>query len=73
LAPERHPTDPLRAAALIRPMPAGAIISVLSVDHSDQSSPWYRVRAANSSGIALGDGWVNSAALIGQEIKAIEP
>jgi hypothetical protein len=73
LAPERHPTDPLRAAALIRPMPAGAIISVLSVDHSDQASPWYRVRAANSSGIALGDGWVNSAALIGQEIKAIEP
>lgn len=73
LVPERHPTDPLRATALIRSMPAGTSISVLSVDRSDQSNPWYCVRAASSSGIALGDGWVNSTALIGQKIKVIEP
>ena len=74
LAPEgRHPTDPLLAIALIRPMPAGTIISVLSVDRSDQARPWYRVRAASSSGIAFGDGWVNSVALIRQELKVIKP
>jgi len=71
LAPERHPADPLRATALIRHVPAGTIVTVLGVDRSDASNPWYRVSAASASGGDLGTGWVNSVALIGQELKVV--
>lgn len=73
LVSERHPADPLRAVALIRSLPAGAIITILSMDRSDVSNPWYHVKAASASGADFGSGWVNSDALIGQEIRLVRP
>jgi Tfp pilus assembly protein PilV len=72
LVPERHPSDPLHAIASIRRVPAGAVIKVVSVDRSDTTNPWYQVMAT-ATGAMLGDGWINSAALIGQEIRVVRP
>ena len=57
----------------MRRIPAGTIITVLSVDRSDASNPWYRVKAASASGTDMGTGWVNRIAVIGQEIRVIRP
>lgn len=71
LVPERHPADPLKAVASIRSIPIGAIITILGVDRGDASNPWCHVKVVTASGADLGDGWVNSDALIGQEIRLI--
>jgi hypothetical protein len=73
LMPERHSADPLRAIAAIRRVPAGAILTVLEVDRSDPSNPWYRVSAVSARGTIPLSGWLNSDALIGQEIRVVRP
>ena len=73
LTPERRPSDPVRAMALIRQLPAGTLISIVSVDRSDHDNPWYRVTATSRAGSELGTGWINSIALIGQEIRVVRP
>ena len=71
LAPELHPSDPVRAIAVIRRLPAGTLITVVTVDHSDTRHPSYRVIAKSPGGSELGTGWIDGIALIGQEIRVI--
>jgi hypothetical protein len=73
LVPERHPSDPLAAIAALTRVPAGTIITIARVDRSDKANPWYLVKARSVSGAMLGEGWINSDALIGQEIKTLRP
>ncbi len=71
LMPERHPADLIRAIALIRRVPADTLLTVLAIDRSDPSNPWYRVSAASAAGVVVATGWLNSDALIGQEIRVV--
>jgi hypothetical protein len=73
LVPERHPSNPLRAIASMRRVPAGTIITIAGVDRSDKTNPWYRVKVRSASGATVDEGWINSDALIGQEIKTLRP
>lgn len=73
LMPERNPEDPLRAMAAARRLPPGSGFVVLSIDRSEPSNVWYRVRALSTRGASLGSGWVNGIALIGQEITVVRP
>lgn len=68
LMPSFEPRDPLADAAAAVQMPAGSHITVREVRFKD-GTPWYRVEAVDPRGESLGTGWVNSTALIGQEVK----
>jgi hypothetical protein len=71
LAPERRPSDPLRAIAATRRLPPGTLVTVSRIDRSDAANPWYHVAATTAGGTQLGTGWINSIALIGQEITVM--
>lgn len=52
----------------------GAVITVQEVvdegcPEGGSPDPWYRVQITRSDGAELGTGWINSAALIGQDIR----
>jgi hypothetical protein len=65
LVPDPKPRDPLAAIAAIRQLEAGSTVRVLSV--LDDDGPWYRVRVM--SGLEAGsEGWINSIALLSQEL-----
>lgn len=68
LVPEFDPPDPMAAIAKIKYLPAGTRIAVAEV-RDRRGEPWYRAAALSGSGEALGSGWVNSSALIGQNIR----
>jgi hypothetical protein len=70
LMPELNPSDPLRAIALVRQIPPDGSIAIRQVATKDHSV-WYQVDARNASGAHVGSGWVNSAALLGQELKVV--
>lgn len=63
LMPERNPTDPLAAIAQMHTLPAGTSFTVLEVN--SESGVWYRVRSDQDGK----EGWINSVALLGQEIR----
>ncbi len=73
LMPERDPTDPLRAANMAQPLPPGTVIHILKVDQTNNANPWYHVSATGNSGANVASGWINSIALIGQELKVLRP
>lgn len=64
LAPELNPTDPVAAIASIRSLDQGEEFIVLEQGRRN-NTPWYRVQTS------LGEGWINSTALIGQEIMIV--
>lgn len=68
LMPAFEPDDPLRAAAQARFLPAGTEITIQEVRYKS-GTPWYRVRAERSAGGVLGTGWINSTALLGQDLR----
>lgn len=68
LMPAFEPRDPIAAAAAAVNMPAGTRITVKEV-RTKQGNPWYRVEAFSPTGGSLGTGWLNSIALIGQDIR----
>jgi hypothetical protein len=63
LMPEIEPADPMAAIAAIRHLNSGDAFTVINV-RTHRNTPWYRVRTD------LGEGWINSTALLGQELKA---
>jgi hypothetical protein len=65
LVPEPKPRDPLAAIAAIRQLEASSTVRVLSV--VDNDGPWYRVRVM-SGPEAGSEGWINSIALLSQEL-----
>ncbi len=64
LVPEIDPPDPIAAIASIRRLSPGEEFTVLEITLR-RSTPWYRVRTP------LGEGWINSTALLGQEIVVV--
>lgn len=64
LVPELNPPDPLAAIASIRQLSAGEEFTVLEVAVR-RNTPWYRVQTH------LGEAWINSTALLGQEIVVV--
>jgi hypothetical protein len=71
LMPELEPADPMAAIARIRIIPRGGSIRILSSAFHEETR-WYEVEAYDSSGVQAGTGWVNSIALIGQDVAALE-
>lgn len=64
LVPELDPDDPIAAIASIRRLSPGEEFTVLEATKRS-NTPWYRVRTH------LGEGWINSTALLGEEIAVV--
>lgn len=71
LMPEFEPSDPNSALALVRKLPVSSIIVVKS-KRTKRNNPWYYVEAYDSNRISLGIGWINSIALMGQDISIVQ-
>ncbi len=63
LMPDPDPVDPMAALRLVKQVPPGSAFSVLGT-RTVSGGLWYQIRTA------LGGGWFNSSALLGQDIKA---
>lgn len=70
LMPEFEPQDPLSALANVMRVPLEGTMTVREV-RMKRGTPWYRVVANVPSGREIGEGWVNSIALIGQDIVIV--
>ena len=68
LMPEFEPADPTTSLTKMKKLPPGSVITVLSI-RMKGNSPWYHVKAKAATGKSIGEGWINSIALIGQDIK----
>ncbi|MFA5806573.1 MAG: hypothetical protein WC879_18230 [Melioribacteraceae bacterium] len=71
LMPEFKPVDPMAAMSNVKYLQAGSRIRILSINHK-YNNPWYEVNVINSDGKIIGRGWINSTALIGQDILVIK-
>jgi hypothetical protein len=71
LMPEFEPQDPLSAAANVKRIPLEGTITVREV-RMRGGNPWYQVEAHVPGGREIGEGWVNSIALIGQDIVIVK-
>ena len=71
LMPELNPSDPIAAMNKMKELTAESRIKILSVK-SKSNTPWYEVNAFDKSDKSVGKGWVNSTALIGQELRVIK-
>jgi hypothetical protein len=69
LMPELEPVDPLKAIEDIRQMEVGTLVRVIAVQDL-RNSPWYHVTVRNGSQ-AGATGWINSIALLGQDIAEV--
>jgi len=70
LMPELNPVDPIAAVERMVDLPGGSRITVREVRFQG-GTPWYRVDAHAADGNSLGSGWVNSIALIGQDVRKV--
>jgi hypothetical protein len=68
LMPETSPADPIGAIANVRYLEPGTEVTVLG-SRSVAGAPWYRCEIQTEQ-VTL-EGWINSAALIGQELEVI--
>lgn len=68
LMPEFEPSNPIEALSRTKKLPSGSKITIISIE-TKNNTLWYQVRAYTPSGQSIGTGWINSIALIGQEIK----
>ena len=71
LMPSHSPPDPLEAIDKMKRIPEGGLFKVLEV-YKKNTTPWYRVTAAGKDKESLGTGWINSTALVGQELEGFE-
>ncbi|MFX0194571.1 MAG: hypothetical protein ACFFCW_00490 [Candidatus Hodarchaeota archaeon] len=65
LMPEFEPIDPLVAIKKIRTVPANSIIKIIS-KREKRTTPWYYIQFGQQKG------WINSIALIGQNIIKVD-
>ena len=71
LMPEFEPRDPVAAIAGIVKLPPGSRIVVLRT-RMQGSRPWYYVSAYDPNDDGIGNGWINSGALIGKDIHVVQ-
>jgi hypothetical protein len=67
LMPEVEPDNPLEAMQRMKKIPKGAAFKVYRVEKKG-NTPWYGVRAIGSDKKRIGSGWINSDALLGQDM-----
>jgi hypothetical protein len=68
LMPEFEPADPLGALQRVKQIPKSGSFKVYEI-RKKGSFPWYRVVAIDKNKRKIGSGWINSGALLGQELK----
>lgn len=69
LMPSHSPADPIAALQKMKQIPKGGVFKVLET-FKKRGLPWYKVVAFDQRKKRIGTGWINSAALIGQELNA---
>lgn len=69
LMSSHSPADPIAAIQQVKQIPKGGGFKVLEV-YKEKNNPWYKVTAFNQSTEAIGTGWINSTALLGQQLRA---
>ena len=69
LMPSHSPVDPIAALQKMKQIPKGGVFKVLET-FKKRGLPWYKVVVLDQRKKRIGTGWVNSAALLGQELKA---
>ncbi len=69
LMPSHNPADPIAAIQQMKQIPKGGGFRVLEIVRK-KTNPWYKVTAFDQRKIQIGTGWINSTALLGQELKA---
>lgn len=68
LMPYHTPADPIAAIRRMKQIPKGGSFKVLQV-YKKKTNPWYKVRASGKDKKSLGTGWINSTALVGQQLE----
>lgn len=68
LMPELEPADPLAAIQRMKQIPKGGAFKIHEV-RKKGTSPWYRVVAIDQNMKNIGAGWINSTALLDQDLK----
>jgi hypothetical protein len=71
LMPELNPSDPIVAVAKMREIVKGNRIKILKIA-SKTNVPWYKVRVYDKENKSTGIGWINSYALLKQELYIIK-
>ncbi|MDV2503821.1 MAG: hypothetical protein RX318_07690 [bacterium] len=69
LMPSHSPTNPLAALKQMKQIPRGGGFKVLGT-FDKKGNPWYRVSAFDQRKEQIGTGWINSIALLSQELEA---
>ena len=69
LMPSHSPVNPIAAIQQMKQIPEGGGFKILEV-YKEKNNPWYKVTAFNQSTEEIGTGWINSTALLGQQLKA---
>jgi len=69
LMPSHSPADPMAAIQQMKYIPQGGGFKVLEV-YKEKTNPWYKVIAFDQRTEQIGTGWINSTALLGQQLKA---
>jgi len=69
LMPSHSPVDPIAALQGMKQIPESGGFKVLDT-FNKKGNPWYRVSAFDQRRKQIGTGWVNSTALLGQQLKA---
>ncbi len=69
LMPSHNPADPMEALQQMKKIPKWGVFKVLQTVKK-RGNPWYKVDAFNQRKYRIGTGWINSTALLGQELKA---
>jgi hypothetical protein len=69
LMPSHSPADPIAAIQQMKEIPKGGGFKVLEMVKK-KTNPWYKVTAFDQREMQIGTGWINSTALLGQELKA---
>ncbi len=70
IMPSHSPADPLAAIQQMKYIPKRGVFKVLEVYYKEKYNPWYKVTAFDQSIEEIGTGWINSTALLGQELNA---
>jgi len=69
LMPSHSPADPIAALQKMKQIPEGGGFTVHDT-FNKKGNPWYRVSAFDQRKKQIGTGWINSTALLGQQLKA---
>ncbi len=69
LMPSHSPADPLEALKEMKCIPEGGAFKVIEI-YKKAANPWYKVTTLGKDKESLGTGWINSTALVGQELEA---